>query len=185
MTTESLPQKQIFECSNLTLAIALASLGVPFANADGRSLFGLNKYTLAFIRGHALHEKTKGMTHDDAIRFMWRNGQPGNISYCFERSPLLTEICEGWDDQAAAGDTPSDLEVSPKDAGRIARRLSQTRSQFIGDKFTVPLWRRKDPEGNLLVPAIAHTLGTSATESTGDNATRTVIRNAQMRGVQI
>jgi hypothetical protein len=98
---------------------------------------------------------------------------------------LLADICEGWDDQGAAGDTPSDLEVSPKDAGRIARRLSQTRSQFIGDKFTVPLWRRKDTDGNLLVPAIAHTIGTSATESTGDNATRTVIRNAQMRGVQI
>jgi hypothetical protein len=185
MTTQALPQKQIFECSNLTLAIALASFGCAFANADGRSLFGLNKYTLAFIRGHALYDKTKGMTHDDAIRFLWRNGQPGNISYCLERSPLLTEICEGWDDQAASGDAPCTLKVSPRDAGRIARRLTQTRAQFIGDKSTVPLWRRKDAEGNLLVPAIAHNVGTSTTESTGDRSTRTVIRNAKMKGVQI
>tara|TARA_R110000868_G_scaffold404915_1_gene683716 strand:- start:8 stop:565 length:558 start_codon:yes stop_codon:yes gene_type:complete len=185
MTTEALPPKQVFHCDNLSLAIALAAFNCAFANADGKSIFGLNKYTLAFIRGHALYDKFKGMSHEDAVRFLWRNGQPGNITYCFERSPVLTAVCEGWDEQGAVGDAACDIDSDPKDAGRIARRLAQTRVEFIGSKDTVPLWRRKDPDGNLLVPAIAHTVGSSHTDSTGNNATRTTIRDARMKAVQV
>ena len=185
MTTETLPQKQVFHCDNLTLAIALSALGCQFANENGVAIKGLNKYTMAFIRSHALAEKTKGMSHEDAVRYLWRNGQPGNIVYCFERSAVLTAICEGWDEQGAAVDEDSEIAADPKDAGRIARRLAQTRTQFIGDKATVPHWRARDAKGNLFVPAIAHTTGTSSSEATGDKASRTVIRDARMKAVEV
>ena len=185
MTTEALAQKQVFHCDKLPLAIALSAFGCKFANDGEHYICGLNKYTLAFIRAHALYEKMKGLSHEDAIRFLWRNGQPGNITYCFERSPTLTAVCEGWDEQGAAGDEACDIDADPKDAGRIAHRLAQTRVQFIGDKGTVPLWRRRDASGNLFIPAIAHTTGTSSSESTGDKSTRTVIRDARIKAVEV
>lgn len=69
MITETLAQKQVFNCDNLTLAIALSALGCQFANENGVAIKGLNKYTVAFIRSHAMAEKTKGMSHEDAIRY--------------------------------------------------------------------------------------------------------------------
>jgi hypothetical protein len=119
------------------------------------------------------------------VRYLWRNGQPGNISYCLERSAVLTAICEGWDEQGGAVDEDSEIAADPKDAGRIARRLAQTRTQFIGDKATAPHWRARDANGNLFVPAIAHTTGTSSSEATGDKASRTVIRDARMKAVEV
>lgn len=136
MTTETLPPKQVFHCDNLTLAIALSALGCQFANENGVAIKGLNKYTIAFIRSHALAEKTKGMSHEDAVRYLWRNGQPGNISYCFERSAVLTSICEGWDEQGAAVDEDSEIAAdqrtqgaSPADCHRPARSSSVTKPQ--------------------------------------------------------
>jgi len=185
MTTETLPQKQVFHCDNLTLAIALSAFGCQFANENGVAIKGLNKYTMAFIRSHPLAEKTKGMSHEEAVRYLWRNGQPGNISYCFERSPDLTSICEGWDEQGARGDEPSEIAADPKDAGCIAFHLAKTRAKFVGNKATVPHWRARDTNGNLFVPAIAHTTGTSSSEATGDKASRTVIRDARMKAVEV
>ena len=185
MTSETLQKKSAHHCDNLTLAVALSALGCEFANDGTRTVCGLNKYTLAFIRSHALYEKMKGMSHEDAVVFLWRNGQPGNITYCFEPSPMLSAICEGWDEQGENGDAPCGLVTDAKDAGRIARRLAQTRAQFVGDKNTVPLWRRRDSNGDLFVPAIAHTAGTSSTEKTGDSSTRTVVREARMKAVQV
>ena len=176
---------QVFRCDNLSLAIALSALGCAFASEGKYTIAGLNQYTLAFIRSHPMAEKCKGMSHEDAVRFLWRAGQPGNIAYYFQRSPVLSAVCEGWDEQGANGDVPSDLVTEAKDAGRIARRLAQTRVEFIGSKEVTPLWRRKDADGNLFVPAIAHTPGTVGTESTGNKSTRTTLRDAKMRGVQV
>jgi hypothetical protein len=63
--------------------------------------------------------------------------------------------------------------------------LAQTRAEFIGDKYTTALWRRRDEDGNLFIPAIAHHIGTSSTEATGDKSTRTTIRGASLRAVKI
>lgn len=181
---------QIFRCDNLSLAIALSAMGCKFAQSDGRTLAGLNQYTLAFIRGQ-LDPKTgepraKGMTHEDAIRLLWRQGIPGNVIYFFERCEVLTAFCAGWDEQGQTGvmdEVP--IAAEAKDAGRIARRLAQTRAEFIGDKSTTALWRRRDEDGNLFIPAIAHAVGTSSTEATGDSATRITIRGASLRAVKI
>lgn len=186
MNTKQLDNStQVFRCDNLSLAITLSALGCAFAGESGFTIAGLNQYTLAFIRSHAMADKVKGMTHDDAIRFLWRNGQPGNISYYFQRTLTLSAICEGWDEQGANGDTPADIAADPKDAGRIARRLMQSRIEFVGSRDVKPLWRRKDANGNLFIPAVAHCTGTSRTESTGDKSTRTVIRDASMRAVEV
>ena len=151
---------------------------------------GLNQYTLGFIRGQ-LDPKTgepraKGLTHEDAIRLIWKQGIPGNVIYFFERCEVLTAFCLGWDEQGQTGvgdEVP--IATEAKDAGRIARRLAQTRAEFIGDKYTTALWRRRDEDGNLFIPAIAHNIGTSSTEATGDKSSRTTIRGASLRAVKI
>ena len=187
MTTETLPQKQVFHCDNLTLAITLKTAGCEWANDGKHSICGLNKYTLAFIRSHPLYEKMKGLSHEDAIRYLWRNGQPGNITYCFERSEALKLVCDGWDSQAApADDKPiPGVEIDERTFGAVAYKISQMRTKFVGSKSVKPFWRDKDESGNLFVPAIAHTIGASSTESTGDRSTRTVIRDARMKAVEV
>ena len=187
MTTEQLPKKQIFHCGNLTLAIALEAAGCSWANDGERGICGLNKYSIAFIRSHSEYEKMKGMSHDDAIKHLWRNGQPGNIVYCFERSPVLSAVCEGWDKQAVKNDEkpPPEVLIDAETLGAVAYKLAKAREKLVGSKEKKPLWREKDKDGNLFVPAIAHTTGTSSAEATGDYSSRTVIRDAQMRGVQV
>ena len=189
--TNNVPiESQIFRCDNLSLAIALSAMGCKFAQSDGRTLAGLNQYTLGFIRGQ-LDPKTgepraKGLTHEDAIRLIWKQGIPGNVIYFFERCEVLTAFCLGWDEQGQTGvgdEVP--IATEAKDAGRIARRLAQTRAEFIGDKYTTALWRRRDEDGNLFIPAIAHNVGTTSTEPTGDKSTRTTIRGASLRAVKI
>lgn len=189
-TADTDAEPQIFRCDNLTLAIALSAIGCKFAEPQGRTLAGLNQYTLAFIRAQ-LDPKTgepraKGMTHEGAVAHLWKQGVPGNVAYLFQRSKDLSDFCSGWDEQGAT--KPSDevaIDIDPKDAGRLARRLAQTRSEFIGDKSTTALWRRKDEDGNLLIPAIAHVAGSSSMETTGDKSTRITTKGASIRAVQV
>jgi hypothetical protein len=96
--TNNVPiESQIFRCDNLTLAIGLSSIGCKFAEPQGRTLAGLNQYTLAFIRSQ-LDPKTgepraKGMTHESAVAHLWKQGVPGNVAYLFQRSKDLSDFC--------------------------------------------------------------------------------------------
>ena len=78
---------QIFRCDNLSLAIALSAMGCKFAQSDGRTLAGLNQYTLAFIRGQ-LDPKTgepraKGLPRPLGL---------GGLRACIHQNQIQTKI---------------------------------------------------------------------------------------------
>ena len=179
----------VFSTNNLTLAVALTAAGCQAPEDEGRALMGLNQYSLGFIR--AQKDKTGeplcgGMTHEAAVKFLWKIGTPGNVVYFFTRTDELTRILKGWDSQGATLDAGGAMEtgVSEEDFGRIAKQLAKVRADFIGSKSIVPLWRRRDEAGNLFIPAVKHNEGTSSTETSGDRTTRT-IRGAKIEAVAV
>jgi len=190
-TTPLNPQSpQPFETNNLALAIALHASGCQFANENGKTIAGLNKYSLGFIRSQ-IDPKTgkprvaKDTPMDEAIRILWRLGIPGNVEYCFLRSETLTAVAKGWDEQGSAKpDQSTPLQASEEEFGRIARALTRSRTDFIGNKEVTPLWRRRDPDGNLFIPAVKHIEGTATTERHGHRST-TTLRDGKIHAVAV
>lgn len=178
------PTASPFSCNNLPLAIALATCGCQFANADGRILAGINQYSLAFIRAQNRRE-CEGKTHAEAVKILWGLGIPGNAIFYFERSQKLTDICAGWDAQNASDGTAL---VATKNSderdGALLARARREAAEFTGGKGVTAFWRRRDASGNPYVVPVMHRTGT-ATSTPTEFGTRTVIRDAAQHGVKV
>lgn len=179
---------QSFSTNNLALAIALSAAGCKHPSENGRILAGYNSYSAGFIRAQTDRQTKQplcsGMSPDKAINLLFSMGIPGNVIYSFERSETLAEACKGWDSQnEPATSLPN---VSEEDFGRVAKFLSRSRADYIGDREAgiVPLWRRMDANEELFIPAVFAQEGRSHTEQQG-RKTITITRDAKLRGIAI
>lgn len=177
--------------NNAPLAMTLHICGVPFTRHEGVMYPGFNIYSHAFLA----EKGYKGKSPDVAIKELWEKGVPGNIVYQFEHTPDYDEIALGWDEMAEAiqkadsanpDATTSTAAIdvrSVKDIAKICCQFTKARKLFFGDKNTIPLWRRRDANGNLYIPACKASEGASHTERDGERVM--VVGSMKIKSVKV
>lgn len=186
--------------NNAALAIVLYICGVPFTKHEGVIYPGFNFYSDAFIA----EKGYKGYSRTTAIAELFAKGIPGQLVYQFERvqgSTLIEELVEGWDSMAeaikAAEESPAESrerpyaatptkslgDIPPETIAAICCQYVKGRKDFMGDRNTVPIWRRRAANGQLFMPACKAIEGASRTERDGE---RTIIYGSiNLRSVKV
>ncbi len=140
-----------FRTTNGAQAFALALAGFP--------LIGLrNEYTPEQLAKLAANRNVQSITAREA----WQAGEPGTVSYTFERTEELTASAEAYDAEIAilkANGDPTDVPVAQIDVVRIAAVTLAQRKPWadmwkkIVPMITAPhageIATRELPDGNL------------------------------------
>jgi hypothetical protein len=113
-----------FQTGNCAQAFALALAGFPL---------------LALSNEYCPEQLAKlGCTAREA----WQKGQPGTVTYTFERTEKLTAAIAAWDEECAilrANGDPTDVPVSQLDVVRIAACVLAQRSRWAA------MWQQVTP----------------------------------------
>lgn len=115
-----------FQTQNLSLAVVLATIGVPF----GQGMPVINYYdreVLREIRDGRGNPRYKGMDVEAAAAQAHKDGKPGIVGFSFERTPLLDAVIEGYtaQERVIAGASTEPNEEGGDRIGNIAADPSQ------------------------------------------------------------
>ncbi len=175
--------------NNAALAIVLHMCGVPFLIHEGIIYPGFNFYSDALLAEKGYKDKARTAS----IQELFKRGVPGQLVYQFERQPgstLIEEICKGWDAMAAAikhaEEAPAESRerpyaatetmtlgnnVSPETVAAICCQFVKGRKDFMGDRDTKPIWRRRASNGRLFMPVMKSIEGAPRAERDGERVT--------------
>lgn len=176
--------------NNAALAIVLHMCGVPFLVHEGVIYPGFNFYSTPFLKEMGYEGKDRDSSVQDLFT---RRGIPGQLVYQFERKQgdtLIDDICNGWDKQSeaikAAEEAPIESPERPYAAtptlseglppadviAAICCQFVKGRKDFMGDKNTTPIWRRRDKKsGRLFMPVMKAVEGPTRTDHDGERTT--------------
>lgn len=154
---------QLFQTQNLALANLLLTCGVPPYEEDGKTYFVTNTYTPDRIRELGRY---RGWPYEKAVADAVEKGLPGHVTYSFQHTRELEEICQAFDsqkklieEQAKEGarkplESAGELDLDPQTAGRLGAQLAANRTLLM------QLWKQA-------VPMLAYP-GATRTEKQGE-----------------
>lgn len=139
--------KAAYQTNNLSLAVVLATCGVPFySTPEGQLAPVVNIYTRENLAALGF----KGRTLEEGAEEAYRKGRPGLVVFAFERTPDLEAIVKAYDDQAEVskragaegGKTHAqdagELDVDPAIAARLGFQFLKNR-KTLRDAWKAPV----------------------------------------------
>jgi hypothetical protein len=127
-----------YQTQNFALAVTLATCGVPFYTEDGGNPV-LNIYKPDTLR-NKYGTRYRGMELEAAVRKAVEDGNPGEVTYCFQRTADLDRIIKAYNEQMQAieGADPTKAtspngelaSMEPDEAARFGAQWSHNRKKL-------------------------------------------------------
>jgi hypothetical protein len=115
------PSVEGYQTTNAALATLLVTLGVPFLkNSAGEDVRVINIYTVTTLR--KLGFGGQGLSLEEGAELAFSKGRHGDLTYVFEKTPLLEKITEAWE--------ATDIEIKRLDSeGKKASSIATINSE--------------------------------------------------------